>query len=181
MSHFCVVDEILSLSYPMNSLFLPRGFDHLTFSIQFRGNHSPIGLHPTWTLHRRKDGSCCARSPVDPGSSIPPACMRNIVFMLWEHRGLLPGQLLKFSSLPLAHITASSTGVLVRIFPHSVISVILKQFSFRIEGTHCVTFVGRRIWRRLTVRHCHDHRRNTRSSRENGVTCALLCLLQSRY
>ena len=55
--------------------------------------------------------------------------MRNIVFMLWEHRGLLLGQLPKFSSLPLAHITVSSTVVLVCITPHSVILVILSSPS----------------------------------------------------
>ena len=41
-----------------------------TFSWQFRGNHSPIGLYSAWTLHRRKDGFLCTSSLMDPGASI---------------------------------------------------------------------------------------------------------------
>ena len=43
----------------------------------------------------------------------PTACMRNVMFILWEFRGLLLGPSPKSSSLPLAHITVSFTDVLV--------------------------------------------------------------------
>ena len=115
-----------------------------------------------------------------PWFVFPSACMRKISYSYVECRGLLPGLSPKFSSLLLAHITVSSTGVLVCACPYSVVLVFSNSYP-RIERTHRTTFVGRRIRWRLTFRHCHDHRRNARSSRKNCESRASLVLYMRNF